>query len=48
MGRPKLEITKDKAIVIRLTDEQRDKFKKKANELGYKKVSQLVMSLISE
>jgi uncharacterized protein (DUF1778 family) len=46
MGRPKLDKTKDKSILIRVTNEQRDKFKKKADELGYKKVSQLIMSLI--
>jgi len=48
MGRPKQEITKDKVIMIRVTNEQRIQFKKKAKELGFNKVSKLIMSLIGE
>lgn len=45
VGRPKLEVKKDKNILIRVTQEEKDNFKLIASEHNLS-VSELIMSLI--
>jgi len=44
----KCKSNKDKNILIRVTQEEKDKFKLKAEELGFNKVSKLILSLIDD